>query len=104
MRNRFEEKVAKTVGPEFAYEAKRMPFNVMKHYLPDWIDEENKRIIEAKGRFTTEDRQKHRLIKEQYPDWEVTIVFQDARRTIAKRSKTTYADWCDKHGIKWRQA
>ncbi|MGQ8630874.1 endodeoxyribonuclease [Agrobacterium sp. DKPNP3] len=103
MRNRFEQKVAKTLGPEYAYEALRLTYTVQKKYLPDFIDVEAKKIVEAKGRFTAEDRSKHKAIKAQHPDWDVTIVFQNAQQTITKISKTTYADWCDANGIKWQQ-
>lgn len=104
MRNGFEKKVAKTLGPEFQYEPVRLAYTVQKKYLPDFVDVQNKIIIEAKGLFTAEDRQKHKAIKQQQPDWDVTIVFQKADRPISKDSKTTYSAWCDKHGIKWKQA
>ena len=29
------------------------------------------------------------------------MVFQNAYAKINKRSKTSYADWCDKFGIEW---
>lgn len=105
-RNRFEDKVGAQLDPRFLYEAIKLKYkDTRSHsYLPDWSDTDAKQIVEAKGLFTTQDRQKHLLIKQQHPDWDVTIVFQNAQRTIAKASKTTYAAWCDKHGIKWRQA
>lgn len=103
-RNKFEDKVAAQLGPEFAYEAKRLPYNLTHHYLPDWIDAAQKRIIEAKGRFTAADRKKHKALKQQYPDWSITIVFQDPTRKISKASSTSYSDWCMKHGIAWRKA
>ena len=40
-------------------------------------------------------------IKEQYPEIDFRIVFYNANQKIKKGSKTTYAMWCDKHGIKW---
>lgn len=104
MRNRFEQKVAKTLGPGYQYEALRLTYKVQKKYLPDFIDVDAKKIVEAKGRFTAEDRAKHKAIKSQHPDWDVTIVFQNAQRTISKTSKTTYAGWCDANGINWKQA
>lgn len=104
LRNPFEKRVAKTLGPEFAYEPVRLAYTVQRHYIPDFVDEANKVIIEAKGLFTAEDRQKHKAIKQQQPDWDVTIVFQNASKTLSKTSKTTYGDWCTKNGIKWKQA
>lgn len=103
-RNRLEAKIAKTLDPAFRYEAVRLPY-VMKHsYLPDWIDTAKKRIVEAKGRFPASDRTKMKAVREQYPDYEIIIVFQKPDAPINKGSKTTNAMWCDRHGIKWRKA
>lgn len=57
--------------------------------------------IEAKGIFDRKDREKILLIKERYPKIKIFLAFQNARQKIYKSSKTTYADWCDKHGIEW---
>jgi hypothetical protein len=103
-RNNLEKKVAKTIPSGFTYETRRLPFQLTRHYLPDFINEATKEIIEVKGRFTAEDRQKHKAIARQYPDWSVTIVFQNPDTKISKTSKTTYADWCDTNGIKWSKA
>lgn len=56
-------------------------------------------FIETKGRFVTEDRKKHTLIKEQHPELDIRFVFQNSKGKIRKGSKTTYADWCIKHGF-----
>ena len=58
-------------------------------------------LVETKGRWVLEDRKKHLLIKSQHPDLDIRIVFQNPKGKIRKGSKTTYADWCDKHGIIW---
>ena len=50
-----------------------------------------------------EDRKKHLLIKEQHPELDIRIVFQSARTKIRKGSKTSYGDFCDKHGIPWAE-
>lgn len=57
--------------------------------------------IEIKGWLTLEDRQKTLLILEQYPNIDLRFCFQAPYNKIRKGSKTTYADWCDSHGIKW---
>ena len=58
-------------------------------------------LVETKGRWILEDRKKHLLIKQQHPELDIRIVFQSAKGKIRKGSKTTYADFCDKHGIIW---
>jgi len=60
-------------------------------------------LVETKGRWTTEDRKKHLLVKEQHPELDVRILFQSQIPKIRKGSKTSYADFCDKHGIQWAE-
>lgn len=67
-------------------------------YTPDF-ELPNGIIIESKGRFLTADRQKHLLVQRQHPFMDIRFVFSNSRTRISKRSKTTYADWCDKHGF-----
>lgn len=69
-------------------------------YTPDW-PLPNDIIIETKGRFVTADRQKHLLIKQQYPDLDIRFVFSNSKTRISKKSKTTYAMWCEKNGFKY---
>lgn len=103
-RNRFEAKIAKTLDPAFQYEATRLPY-VLKHtYLPDWIDTDKKRIVEGKGRFTAADRAKMKAVREQYPDYEITMIFAKPDAPINKGSVTTNAMWCEKNGIMWQKA
>jgi hypothetical protein len=73
------------------------PARVSK-YTPDFVLE-NGIIIESKGRFLTEDRQKHILVKSQHPELDIRFVFSNSKTKISKRSKTTYADWCIKNGF-----
>ena len=56
--------------------------------------------VETKGRFVLADRKKHLLVKEQNPTLDIRFVFTNSKNKINKKSKTTYADWCDKHEIK----
>jgi hypothetical protein len=68
-------------------------------YTPDFYLPKQKIFIETKGMFTTADRQKMRLIKEQYPELDIRFVFSNARARISKKSKTTYGMWCEKYGF-----
>jgi hypothetical protein len=71
-----------------------------RKYTPDFVLD-NGIIIETKGRFTSDDRKKHRLIREQHPDKDIRFVFSNSRQRISKISTTTYGMWCDKYGIKY---
>jgi hypothetical protein len=58
-------------------------------------------FVETKGRFLVDDRKKHILIKKQYPELDIRFLFQNSKTKISKGSKTSYADWCDKHGFQY---
>lgn len=61
-------------------------------------------IIEGKGWFgrrSAHERQKFILAKEQHPNLDIRFVFQDAKKSIYKGSKTTYGQWATDHGFKW---
>lgn len=67
-------------------------------YTPDFVLR-NGIIIEVKGKFETADRQKHILIKKQYPNLDIRFVFQNPNNKLYKGSRTTYAMWCEKYGF-----
>lgn len=70
-------------------------------YTPDFILP-NGIIIETKGRFVSDDRNKHAWIREQYGDTlDIRFVFSNSKAKLYKGSKTSYADWCVKHGFKF---
>lgn len=69
-------------------------------YTPDF-ELPNGIIIESKGRFLTEDRQKHLLVKAQHPDRDIRFVFSNSKTRISKTSPTTYAMWCEKNGFRY---
>lgn len=72
-------------------------------YVPDFYLPEQKIFIEVKGYFDKGDRVKMQLIKEQFPDHDIRIIFQNARNKIYKGSKTTYGAWADRHGFMWAE-
>jgi len=69
-----------------------------RRYTPD-IVLENGIVVEIKGRWVTADRQKIGLVKSQFPDLDLRMVFSNSKTKISKTSNTTYADYCDKLGI-----
>ena len=103
-RSGLEEKIAEFLtskGVKFTFETLKVPYvkPETKHiYTPDFILG-NGIIIETKGRWLLEDRKKHILIRKQHPNLDIRILFQNANAKISKGSKTSYADFCEKHGI-----
>lgn len=82
------------------YEANRLTYTVEHSYCPDFTLGPNL-FVETKGLFTSADRSKHLHVKKQHPQVKVLFIFQNPRLRLAKGSKTTYADWCEKHGFKY---
>ena len=102
-RSGFESKLAHQLtrsGVEFKYETLTIEYQKVSTYTPDFILP-NGIIIEAKGVWTVEDRAKHLLVREQHPHLDIRMVFMQASNKINKKSKTTYAMWCEKKGIKY---
>ena len=93
--------VLKQVGVDGEYEKHKISYTKPETnhtYTPDFRLP-NGVFIETKGRFVLADRKKHILIKQQHPELDIRFVFQNARNKIRKGSKTTYGDWCTKHGF-----
>lgn len=102
-RSGFEDDTAKYLkekGVKFTYEEERIQWldSKTRHYTPDFILE-NGIVIETKGRFVTNDRRKHVEIKKQHPDLDLRFVFQNSRTKLYKGAKSTYGDWCKRHGF-----
>ena len=72
--------------------------NQTRKYLPDFVLP-NGIILEVKGRFTAADRQKQLLVRKSNPFDDIRIVFDNPNNKLYKGAKSTYADWCRKHGI-----
>ena len=89
------------MGIKVEYEASKIPYVIPESshkYSPDF-ELPNGIYIETKGRFVLADRKKHLLLKSQKPELDIRFVFTNSAAKINKGSKTTYADWCNKHGF-----
>lgn len=87
---------------EFSYEKTKIEWEDLAYrtYTPDVILL-NGIIVEIKGMFTAADRRKHLKIKQQHPELEIRFVFESSRRKLRKGAKSSYADWCIKHGFRY---
>lgn len=109
-RSGLEEKVAKqldSLGIIYEYEppARKVKYTVPESehkYTPDFVLG-NGIIVETKGRFLADDRKKHLLIKAQHPKLDIRFVFTRSSASIGRGSKTTCADWCNKHGFQFAE-
>ena len=102
-RSGLEERVADLMcelGVKYEYESTKVPYVIQHHYTPDFLLT-NGIYLECKGYFAPEDRRKIKNVKEQHPELDIRMVFQNPYNKISKRSKTTYAKWCEKNDIPW---
>ena len=103
-RSGLEDKVSKQLegkGIQFDYELWKIPYVVpaSNHmYTPDFLLP-NGIFIETKGLWESDDRKKHLLIREQFPELDIRLVFSSSRTKLYKESPTSYGEWCEKHGI-----
>jgi len=102
-RSGLEEKVANLLeglGVSYEYESIKVPYTIQHHYHPDFILPNNV-YLETKGYWPAEDRRKVAAVKKDNPDIDLRMVFQAPFNKISKKSKTTYAKWCEKREIPW---
>ncbi len=103
LRSGFEKVIAEDLieqGTNFTYEEDTILYVVpssTRKYIPDF-KLSNGIIVEAKGRWTLEDRKKIILVIEQNPKLDLRMLFQ-RDQPLNKGSKTLYSSWCDKRGI-----
>lgn len=103
-RSGLEVKVAKQLeqaGVKVEYETTKIKYSVPESvhtYTPDFVLP-NGIVVETKGRFVAADRKKHLLVQKQHPEKDIRFVFSNSNAKISKASKTSYADWCNKHGF-----
>lgn len=106
-RSGLEEKIAtdlKKLGVAYKFEDSKLKYikpSKTHTYTPDFFLPKQNIYIETKGMFLTQDRQKMKLIKEQYPDLDIRFIFSNAKARIGKKSQTTYAMWCERYGFLW---
>lgn len=101
-RSKLEIKVAELI-PDAKYESQKLKYTMpaSNHtYLTDFELGPNS-YIEVKGRLLPAERKKYLLVRECNPQITLRFFFDKADNKIYKGSKTTYADWCDEHGIEW---
>ena len=102
-RSGLEERVADLLvelGVSYEYESTKIPYVIQHNYTPDFILP-NGVYLECKGYWEPDDRRKIKNVKEQNPELDLRMVFQAPFNTISKKSKTTYAKWCERYDIPW---
>ena len=103
-RSGLEEQIAKNFskqGISYEYESTKVHYQLKCIYTPDFMIPSTGIHLEAKGYFSSKDRRKMLAVKECNPELDIRMVFQRPFKKLYKGSKSTYAMWCEKHGIPW---
>jgi hypothetical protein len=72
-------------------------------YTPDFVFTKRNgqfMFVETKGRWTTADRTKMKHVLQSNPGVDIRMVFQNPNQRLSKTSKTTYAEYALKLGIR----
>ena len=102
-RSKLEENIANLLeglGVSYQYESEKLSYTIEHNYTPDFVLP-NYTYLETKGYWDAADRRKVLAVKKANPEIDLRMVFQSPYNKISKKSKTTYAKWCEKHDIPW---
>lgn len=103
-RSKFEAGIAASLEQRsvpFSYEPIVLDYVIQAKYKPDLILG-NGIVVELKGFFSAQDRRKMLCVKEQHPELDIRMCFQNAKDKISRARKSiTYGAWATRHGFKW---
>lgn len=88
-----------TRGIPFRYEDEKLPYTFHRTYTPDFSIGDLH--FEVKGWWPSDERAKLLNVIRCNPKAKIIVALENPHMTISKKSKTTYAMWCKKHGIPW---
>lgn len=93
-------------GIDFDYELHHIIYKepeTLRKYKPDYFvrrkQDGSLLIVEAKGRWTAQDRKKMCYVTEQNPKLDIRILFERDNRLSKSKRSMTYTAWCSKKGI-----
>lgn len=102
-RSKLEEDIGSDLiklGFETSYEKDTFQYVLPpRRYTPDFRVGDF--FIEVKGWFPSKDRTKLLAVMKSNPGLPLFIALQSPHQRLSKKSKTTVAMWCQKHGIPW---
>lgn len=95
-----------TLRIPFEYETRQLRYTTEHQYKPDFIlnkTDGSVMFVETKGYFQPSDRTKTLAVLKENPGIDLRFLFLRATNKLNRGSNTTYAMWCDKHGIPWAE-
>ena len=102
-RSALEKEFSKEVKRKgFKYEPYGIPYTVHRTYMPDFVHEEKKVMVEVKGFFRVGDTLKYKSIRDTILEdgWELIFLLSNEHKKVRKGGKITMGQWCEKEGLK----
>lgn len=99
-KSKLEAVTAKSLPKNARYEADKLKYFIVKHYIPDFtiVTKSGKTLyIEVKGYLRYEDQTKMRAVKLCNPDLDIRVFAPYDSRV--QNSKMTISEWCTKHNF-----
>lgn len=101
-RSKLEDQVEQALaaqGLSPSYETDKFDYVLHRKYTPDF--KVGDVYIEVKGWWPSAERTKFLAVVMNNPGLRIFVALQRPFLTLSKTSKTTYAAWCERHGIAW---
>ncbi|MGB0352030.1 MAG: hypothetical protein ACPGDC_08860 [Synechococcus sp.] len=101
-RSKLEQQVSaqlQQLGLPHQYETEKFRYTLTRRYTPDF--KVGDVYIEVKGWWPPEERTKFLAVVFSNPELRIFVALQRPLQAINKQSSTSYAAWCQKHGIPW---
>ena len=79
-----------------------MPYTVFRTYMPDFVHEPSKTVVEVKGFFRVGDTLKYKSIRDtiSVDGYELVFLLSNEHKKVRKGGKITMGQWCEKEGMK----
>lgn len=102
-RSALEQEFSKEVSRKgFDYEPYGVPYTVYRTYMPDFVHEKAKVMVEVKGFFRVGDTLKYKSIRDTIIEdgYELVFLLSNEHKKVRKGGKITMGQWCEKEGLK----
>ena len=100
-RSGLEKSLSEKLDGQYLFEPYSLPYTTHRKYIPDFVHEQKKVLIECKGFFRAGDTQKYTAIQASLEEgWELIFVLSNPNKKVRKGGKITMGEWCVKNGFK----
>jgi hypothetical protein len=100
-RSGLEKKLSEKLDGQYLFEPYSIPYTTHRKYIPDFVHEDKKVLIECKGFFRAGDTQKYTAIQDSLDGgWELVFVLSNPSKKVRKGGKINMGEWCAKNNMK----